>query len=76
MGCPVNRALKDIHDESEVGRMSWGAFRSTHEFYGVLHEEVCELLDAIQRNDEDGARMEAKQVAAVAYRFYRDGWKR
>lgn len=53
-----------------------GAFRSPHEAYGVLAEEMMEFLDAIHANNTDAARREALQIAAVAYRFARDGWER
>jgi hypothetical protein len=42
----------------------------------VLCEEMKEMLDAIHANDDLGARREAMQIAAVAYRFARDGWSR
>ena len=44
-------------------------YHSTHEGYGVLAEEVAELLDAIRANDIRSCRDEAVQVAAVAVRF-------
>jgi hypothetical protein len=47
----------------------YGPFTSTHEGYGVLAEEVAELLDAIRSNIPDTVRIEAIQVAAVALRI-------
>ena len=44
-------------------------YHSTHEGYGVLVEEMAELLDAIRANDITQCRDEAMQVAAVALRF-------
>ena len=69
-------ALTNIKNEAQSALEKYGAFRSPHEFYGVLMEEVHEFMVAMHANDEDGARMEAMQIAAVAYRFYRDGWER
>ncbi len=63
-------------DESANGRKWYGPYRSMHEAYGVLAEEMMELLDAIHDNNEVAARHEAMQIAAVAYRFYRDGCER
>jgi NTP pyrophosphatase (non-canonical NTP hydrolase) len=47
----------------------YGDFTSTHEAYGVLAEEVAELLDAIRSNLVVPIAMEARQVAAVALRL-------
>lgn len=47
----------------------YGPFTSTHEAYGVLAEEVSELLDAIQRNNRVDIGSEGVDVAAVAYRL-------
>ena len=63
-------------DEVEQAELKWGPFRSAHEAYGVLAEEVFELLDAIHKNDIGQARLEALQIAAVAFRFARDGFSR
>ena len=71
--CPV---LAEIQRESERSRKKWGTYRSTHEVYGVLCEEMKELLDEIHADRLGGARREALQIAAVAYRFARDGWER
>ena len=71
-----NVYLDNVHIEAERARDKWGPFRSTHEALGVLIEELDELRAAIHANDTDAARHESMQVAAVAYRFYRDGWER
>jgi len=54
----------------------YGHYRSAHEAYGVLAEETLELLQAIHANDDDAAQREALQVAAVAFRFAAQGWRR
>lgn len=65
--------LDDIYEEvqSEVYQAGkkYGDFRSTHEGYGVLAEEVAELLDAIRSNKRYAVEFEAIQVAAVAIRI-------
>lgn len=58
-----------ICDESESAREKYGAFVSTHEAYGVLAEEVSELLDAIRSNKRFSIQREAIQVSAVAMRL-------
>jgi hypothetical protein len=65
-----------LFDEAHASLVKWGPYRSPHEAYGVLAEEMAELLDAMHRNHDDDIRTEALQVAAVAYRLSRDGWKR
>jgi phytoene/squalene synthetase len=54
----------------------WGHYRSTHEAYGVIREELDEMFDAIRADDDEQARAEAIQVAACAFRFALDGWVR
>jgi NTP pyrophosphatase (non-canonical NTP hydrolase) len=55
--------------ESEKAEDRYGSFASTHEGFGVLAEEVSELLDAIRSNLAGSVRIEAIQVAAVALRI-------
>jgi len=68
--------LATLLAEANRAQGIYGPFRSTHEAYGVLAEEMMELLLAIHGNDIEAARKEAMQVAAVAYRFARDGVRR
>lgn len=44
-------------------------FHSKHEMYGVLSEEVYELLQALHANQHEQFMKEAKQCAAVCIRF-------
>jgi NTP pyrophosphatase (non-canonical NTP hydrolase) len=62
-------ALVAIEAEAQLAHARYGNFTSSHEGYGVLAEEVKELLDAIQDNSIDDVRHEAMQVAAVAARI-------
>ena len=62
--------IHSVIDEMEFADKKYGAFRSSHEGYGVLCEEVCkELLDAIHQNDRRQVMREAIQIAAVAIRI-------
>lgn len=58
-----------IQAEYERARMKFPPFRSAHEGYAVLLEEVDEMWDAIKRNDIKAARLEAVQVGAMALAF-------
>lgn len=58
-----------IAAEVDYAAKRFGPFRSTHEGYGVLSEEVAELLEAIHANDLFRIRKESCQVAAVAIRI-------
>lgn len=49
-----------------------GEFHSPHEGYGVLAEEMDELMDALRANDLVQIREEAVQVAAMAARIVLD----
>lgn len=60
--------------EADSAQESYGDFSSMHEGYGVLTEEVAELLEAIRLKQGDPnratrIRREALQVAAVALRM-------
>ncbi len=63
----------DVREEiNRIARQSeerYGPYTSSHEAFGVLAEEVSELLDAIRENDCAGVRDEAIDVAAVALRL-------
>lgn len=61
--------LADVWLESNRSRRRYGPYRSSHEGYGVLAEEVDELLEAIRANDLSAVRNEAIQVASVALRI-------
>ena len=61
--------LEDVKIEAQRAKAHYGLFASTHEAYGVLAEEVAELLDAIRANDIPQIEKEAIQVAAVASRL-------
>ena len=58
-----------IRAEAETAEARYGPFRSTHEGFGVLTEEVTELLAAIHANDARSIEREAIQVSAVAARI-------
>lgn len=49
----------------------FGPPTSAHESYGVLAEEMAELLAAIRSNEAAAVRGEAIQVSAVALRLAR-----
>jgi len=64
-----NADVETLHSEIRAADATYGPFSSTHEGYGVLAEEVAELLDAIRVNDPEAIREESIQVAAVAMRI-------
>ena len=70
------RALDGMLAEARGAYQKWGAYRSEHEAYGVLAEEMKELLDAIHANDHAAGRREALQIAAVAFRYALEGFER
>lgn len=62
-------SLLALAHEAALAHKKYGFFHSSHEGFGVLAEEVAELLDAIRANDLEAIRKEACQVSAVAYRI-------
>lgn len=65
-----DRLAAEIQDEAIAAHRKYGCMTSTHEGFGVLAEEVAELLEAIRENDLDKIAEEARQVSAVAMRIY------
>ena len=63
--------LSELGDEMRRAEDRYGPFTSAHEGYGVLAEEMAELLWAIRANASESVRTEAIQVAAVALRIAR-----
>ena len=61
--------INQVIEEAKEAKSRYGLFTSTHEAYGVLAEEVLELLEAIRSNDMDAIKLEAVQVSAVAMRL-------
>ena len=59
----------DILAEAVAAERRYGDYTSAHEAYGVLQEEMHELLSAIRANAGESVREEAMQVSAVAMRL-------
>jgi NTP pyrophosphatase (non-canonical NTP hydrolase) len=64
------RAVAEVVSEADSAASIYGPFTSTHEAYGVLAEEVAELLDAINKNNRHDIAQEARQVSAVSLRLF------
>lgn len=67
----VMDALDEVFAEVKRSLDKHGGFRSGHEAYAVLLEEVDELWDEIKNDNSGGveARTEAIQVAAMAVKY-------
>jgi len=64
----IDLAIDELknHVKSCLKRHGDGTFASKHEAYGILAEEVQELLSAIEKNyDSDRLELEFKDVAQV-----------
>lgn len=61
----IDHLFQEVYGADKV----YGPPASAHESYGVLAEEVAELLDAIRANQRLAVAHEALQVAAVAIRL-------
>lgn len=73
----VLRILAKVHEELDRATKQYGPINSPHEAYGIILEELDEMWDEIKANDNEKAREEAIQVAAMAIRFLVDSakWK-
>lgn len=65
----MNPILYEVETEANGSAQKFGDYTSSHEAYGVLAEEMGELLEAIRKNKSESVRHEAIQVAAVAMRL-------
>jgi NTP pyrophosphatase (non-canonical NTP hydrolase) len=69
----IDEAIQSILAEFKKAESKFPEFRSEHEGYGVLLEEVDELWYEIKNNKRPGAeermKEEAAQVAAMALKF-------
>lgn len=70
----INKAVGEVIDEIATATAKFKPFNSAHEGYAVILEELDELWDEVKANRgrTDAARIEAKQVAAMAVRFMID----
>jgi hypothetical protein len=64
----VREVLAELHRATE----KHGPYKSAHEGFAVIYEEVDELWDEVKANDPRRARAEAIQVASTAIRFLMD----
>lgn len=65
IGGKLDLGLSLVEDEAKTKAMERGLPVSSHEGYGLIAEEVAELLDAIRSNDHKAILTEAVQVAAA-----------
>lgn len=62
--------LVKVMDELKQAEAKWPAFRSYHEGYAIIREELDELWEEIKgQRSYTGLYEEATQVAAMAVRF-------
>jgi hypothetical protein len=65
----IQSVIKSVLSQVSHADERYGPFKSSHEGFGVLAEEVVELLDSIRENDIVGIKIEAIQVSATALRI-------
>lgn len=69
----VQDSLIEIYQEYRDAVSKFNDFRSAHEGFAILLEEVDELWDEVKGNKKEGSydrmRKEAIQVGAMALRF-------
>lgn len=70
----IDIVLSDVREEVLRATSKFGPFRSAHEGWAVLREEVDELWEEVKHNDGYGpaAKKEALQCAAMGIRYVID----
>jgi len=75
----VAQALGEVQTELQAAVDQHGHFRSAHEGWAVILEELDELWDIVRlkksKRSPEAMRQEAKQVAAMAVKFMMDAEK-
>lgn len=70
------RAINEVCEELTKAMERYPSFKSFHEGYAIILEELDELWDEVKPKpslrDKEKLRAEAKQVAAMAIRFMID----
>lgn len=74
---PIPKPIDEVVSELERANGIHGNFKSTHDGWAILYEEVTELWDEVRANDPVKQRFEAVQVAAMGLKFinFLDGRK-
>lgn len=69
----IERVFSMLYTEFQSSEQKWGKFRSEHEGYALILEELDELWDEIKtRGNYEAKTMEAIHVAAMALHFIVD----
>lgn len=63
--------IKDVMEEVSFAEKKYTPYRSSHEGYAIIKEEVDELWDEVKMKNQSYARQytEAKHIACTAIRF-------
>ena len=70
----IYTAIQLAEEELHNATKKYGPFKSHHEGYAIILEELDELWDEVKKKhpDKEILKAEAKQVAAMALRFMID----
>ena len=69
----IDRIMVEVRKEFIAATEKFGSFHNYHEGYGVTLEELDEVWDEVKGEQRpEQLRLEAKQVAAMAFRFIYD----
>ena len=58
-----------LSERTQIAEIKFGPFASSHEAMGVALEEWDEFRERIHKNDINGAKSEALDLASVLIRF-------
>lgn len=68
----IEEAVNQVFEEYKRATQKFGPFKSTHEGYAVILEELDEAWDEIKTNNRERATEEMIQVAAMVLRWIVD----
>ncbi len=68
----LETVIAEVRDEYNRATAKFGPFKSGHEGYAVILEEMDELWEGVKNNDSRNMKEEVVQIAAMAIRFYVD----
>lgn len=67
----MEKVIQDVLNEIQKAQDRFGDFKSSHEGYAIIAEELDELWDEVKKHSHDykAEYLEAKQVACTAIRY-------
>ena len=67
----MEKEISDVIKEIEYAQSRFGEYKSSHEGYAIIAEELDELWEEVKKHSHDyhAEYLEAKQIACTAIRY-------